>query len=280
MNRLRLIAAVAEQWLEMGEFDRARRVLEEGRASDNFFQTGFLGQLARLEPQQVIARLRKLPTGAGLYPRNLELAEVAVQLATDHPAEAEQVFNLRDGGNEQGQANDHALQLCRRLARVDPPRARRIAASLSGPAIRACGWAHVALGLAEKDKAGAAEAIDRSIEEIDLLRDSGRGLELPAYIVGVLLFIYPVHPAALLAVVERVAIGHSSSSSVSSRVGRCNSLHACRPVRPRNSENSLPPIVWVGRCRVEAIFVIASETVGPYGLAGFCRLLRRHDITS
>ena len=67
------------------------------------------------------------------------------------------------------------LRLCRRLARVDPARARRVAASLGGPGIRACAWAYVALGLAEKDKAGASEAMDRAIEEIDRLRESGPG---------------------------------------------------------------------------------------------------------
>ena len=204
-NRLRLIAAVAEQWLDMDELDRARRVLEEGKTSDNFFQTGFLGQLARLEPRQVIARLQKLPTGVDSYSRNLEMAEVAVQLATDHPAEAEQVFNLRDGGNEPGHAKNYVSRLCRRLARVDPTRARRIAASLSDPGIRACAWAYVALGLTEKDRAGAAEAIDRAIEELDRLRESGGKLELSGLIVGGILSVGPVHPAALLPIVEQVA---------------------------------------------------------------------------
>ena len=121
------LAAVAEQWLDMGERDRARRVLETGKISiERRYADRFLGQLARLEPDQVLARLQKLPTlhGNPVY-RDDELAEVAVQLATDHPAEAEQVFNLRESRAIQRlRPSTYALRLCRRLARVDPPRAR------------------------------------------------------------------------------------------------------------------------------------------------------------
>jgi hypothetical protein len=150
--------------------------------------------------------LQKLPT-LQVDPsyRDRALAEVAVQLAIDHAAEAEQVFNLRDVGNNQLPSMPYALRLCRRLARVDPTRARRVAASLSGPGIRACAWAYVALGLAEKDKAGAALAMDRAIEEIDRLRESGLAAE-PGYAVGGVLLLYPANPAAvILPIVERIA---------------------------------------------------------------------------
>ena len=102
-------------------------------------------------------------------------------------------------------ASSDALRLCRRLARVDPPRARRVAASLGGPGARACAWAFVALGLAEKDKAGASEAMDRAIEEIDRLRESGPGPE-PVTMLGGIRMMYPTNPAAvILPVVERIA---------------------------------------------------------------------------
>ena len=87
------------------------------------------------------------------------------------------------------------LRLCRRLARVDPPRARRVAASLSGPGTRACAWASVAVGLAEKDKAGASEALDRAIQEIDRLRESGPGPESVSIVSGIRLM-PPTNPAA------------------------------------------------------------------------------------
>jgi len=203
---LTLISAIAEQWLDTGERDRARLVLGGWKISPDVFQTGFLGQMARLEPDQAVARLQKLPHFLGNpgY-RDGELAEVAVQLATDHPAEAERVFNLREGTDAQFVSDTAALRLCRRLARVDPPGARRVAASLSGPGARACAWAYVAFGVAEKDKAGASEAMDRAIQEIDRLRESGPGLE-PGYIARGIRSMYPTNPAAvILPVVERIA---------------------------------------------------------------------------
>jgi hypothetical protein len=204
MDHLRLLSTIAEQWLDMGERDRARFVLQEGKISSAVYLSGFLGQLARLEPDQILARLQNLPPYQ-LDPafRDRTLAEVAFQLAIDHPAEAEQVFHLREGGKSELSSLPDALRLCRRLARVDPMRARRIAASLGHPGTRACAWAHVALGLAQEDKAGAAEAMDRAIQEIDRLRESGPGPE-PG--IGGLLYMFRTNPAAMiLPVVERIA---------------------------------------------------------------------------
>jgi hypothetical protein len=96
-------------------------------------------------------------------------------------------------------------QLCRRLARVDPPRARRVAASLGSPGARACAWAFVALGLAEKANVDASLALDHAIREIDRIRESGPAPE-QVYIMDGVRLMYPTNPAAvILPVVERVA---------------------------------------------------------------------------
>jgi len=187
----------------MGERDRARLVLEEAKFWSNVLPPIFLSQLARLEPDQALARSQKLPNlpGDPTY-RDFALAAVAVQLATDHPAEAEQVFNLR--GNRLLPFPD-TLRLCRHLAQVDPPGAHRVAASLSGPGDRACAWAYVALGLAEKNKAGASAAMDRAIQEIDRLRESGPGT-IPVPIVNGIYTRRQTDPAAaLLPIIERIA---------------------------------------------------------------------------
>jgi len=95
--------------------------------------------------------------------------------------------------------------MCRRLAGVDPVRARRVAASIRGQGERVCAWAFVALGLAEKDQAGAREAVDHAIDGIDRLRESGPGLD-PAIILTDVRVMYPTNPAALiLPLVERIA---------------------------------------------------------------------------
>jgi hypothetical protein len=200
------VPELAEQWLDMGERERARRVIELGKMREtagNPAETKFLAQLARLDPQQVIARLQKVPNDKGPF-FSFEV-EVAVQLAASHPAEAEQAFNLREDGVDQGPVFFTTLQFFRRLARVDPPRARRVAASLVGTGTRACAWASVAAGLAEKDRPGASEALDRAIQEIDRLRESGPGPGIALFSNGIRVM-PPTNPAAqILPIVERVA---------------------------------------------------------------------------
>jgi Carboxypeptidase regulatory-like domain len=209
------LPAIAEQWLDLGERDRARLLLQKGMTSYDSVRSEsagtlpeFLMQLARLEPDQAVERLRKLPdlnkdtTRPPLYD---SAAAVAVGLAIDHPAEAERALNLWKRSGIQILTNHYVMQLCYRLARVDPTCARRVAMAQRGPAERALAWAYVALGLAEKEKTGAAEAVDHAIEEIDRLRESGPGPE-PIQRIGGVLSMYPTNPAALiLPVVERAA---------------------------------------------------------------------------
>ena len=63
----------------------------------------------------------------------------------------------------------------------------------------------MAVGLAEKDKAGASEALDRAIQEIDRLRESGPGPE-HGHIMNGIRLMPPTNPAAqILPIVERIA---------------------------------------------------------------------------
>jgi hypothetical protein len=206
LRRLEIATKLAERWLDLGDRGRARPLLEEAksivdssltrRAPD---QIDVLTQLARVDPEQALARLQKSP-GPPDIP-----AAVAVRLATDHPAAAEKAFNLGKRVGIPYQFDHYILQLCRRLARVDPPRARRLAASQRGPAERSLAWAHLALGLAEAKQTGAEEAIDQAIREIDRLRESGPGNDL-IIILGSVCLMYPTNPAPLiLPIVERVA---------------------------------------------------------------------------
>jgi hypothetical protein len=87
-----------------------------------------------------------------------------------------------------------APRICRRLARIDPARARRIAAALPIAAERAYAWAFLADGLAATDPKGAQHTLDHALHEIDCVdpRDSSRAAE--------------VNPAvSILPLVERIA---------------------------------------------------------------------------
>ena len=212
--QLRYLTTLARQWLDLGDRDRARAVLEEGKGPLDslpvayaMLQGAFLAQLARIEPGQAMDRLRKLPAPRGGSSSMLEdaPAEVAVSLAIDHPEEAERAFHLWKRTGIQWQTVAYVMQIARRLARVDAPRARRFAAAQGSPADRALAWAYVALGLSESRQADAAEAIDRALDEIDRLRESGPGPE-QVIVLGDMRLIYPTNPAAvILPVVERAS---------------------------------------------------------------------------
>ena len=212
-TQLTLASKLAEQWMDLGERDRARLVLAPVQAIVDAPAAPpldfFLTALARVDPDHAVQRLQKMPRPSGdpgvtnFYDY---AAAIAAELATERPDEAVRVFNLWERAGVQHVANREAMRMCRRLARVGPDRARGFASSQRGPAERALAWACVGLGVADKkDSSGAIEAIDRAIEEIDRLRESGPGPD-PVNVVNNERLMYPTNPAALLLpVVERVA---------------------------------------------------------------------------
>ncbi len=160
----------------------------------------FHAQVARIDPAAALQRIQKL---ADPYVRAGYYYQVAFQFALEHPAEAERAFNLYE---DRAGFNRHilALRICRWLAKVDLARARRIAGAVETPGTRACAWAFTALGAAERDKQAAREALDRSIEAIDHILESGPGLERVTTVQGATL--YWTNPAVLiLPIVEQVA---------------------------------------------------------------------------
>jgi hypothetical protein len=175
-NRLSKLGQVAEGWLNLGEVDKARPLIREGLeliaalTAPERYHVDFLSTAARIEPDRVLSLIRDLSNAR----RQHCYAAVAESLANEHPAEAERVFQLIDESSRTfGQnRNQIALRLCRRLAKTDPERARRIIVGLKTPQDQACGWALLALGLAERDKPAARSALAESIQTIDRLVDS------------------------------------------------------------------------------------------------------------
>ncbi len=127
----------------------------------------FLAKLARVEPDKAMSLIESVRQPAT---RLLAYAEAANALAIEHPGQAERYYDRLENANR---PNFHArksfvaMQLCRAMARSDAPRARRIAAALETREERACAWACLAAGLAGRDQAGAREALERAIHEID-----------------------------------------------------------------------------------------------------------------
>jgi hypothetical protein len=207
--RLRNLASCAAEWQALSERERARSVVQAGKPVFDFlartggpYSTFFPAEWARVQPLPVIEWMQKLPKN---NERGTEVAEVAAGLAFEHPALCEQAFQLREPGSERTAAHTNLLRMCRRLARIDPPRARRIAASIEQRGARACALAFVALGLADRGNASAAAVMDESIRTIDQIRQSGPGPVNARIIVGVQ-EMFPTNPAAvILPIVEQVA---------------------------------------------------------------------------
>ena len=205
--RARLIMLIMKGWLDLGMRERARPLAQEGQKILDSLPAEiaeglvpFHAQVARIDPAAALQRIQKL---ADPYVRAGYYYQVAFQLALEHPAEAEQAFNLYE---DRAGFNRHSLEMriCRRLAMIDLARARRIAAAVDTPGARACAWAFTALGAADRDKQAAREALDRSIEAIDQILESGPGLALVTTVQGATL--YWTNPAVLiLPIVEQVA---------------------------------------------------------------------------
>jgi RNA polymerase sigma-70 factor (ECF subfamily) len=203
--RIRPITALAGAWLDLGEVDKARPILHDAlKAFDTLPSfapgtAGLLRQLMRVEPELALSRIAKVETAD----RFLLFGDIAPTVTFDQPDEAERFFRLA-GIREFGIVG--RMRMCRRLANVDPPRARKVAAGFLLPGERVCAWAYVALGLAGKDPTAAREALDRALQEIDRLRELGTSVD-PGIIMGGVRQMYPTNPAAVvLPVVERVAL--------------------------------------------------------------------------
>jgi hypothetical protein len=167
-NKLFQMGEVAEHWLELGERDRARALFADGlklaEALPKPKRTdagGLLTHLAWLDPKAPVELLR------GVGPEHWHeriLANIAIRLAHEHPAEAERLLGeIR----EPSWRMESAPRICLRVARIDADRARRIASGLPGGPERAYAWTFLALGLLETDPAAARAALDQAIKEID-----------------------------------------------------------------------------------------------------------------
>ncbi len=194
--------------LDLGMVEPAKSLIEEGlklldaqptvRAS---FSGGLLAQVARIDPVKAFTRIQKISDSAErdrLYGRS------AVEMALSQPAEAERFFGMMEERSGFTMYST-TIRLCRRLAKTDLVRAQRIAAAIETSGTRACAWAFTALGASESDKGTVEKSLDRSLEAIDQILESGPGPESMTNLDGIEA-LYPTNPAVVvLPVVEQVA---------------------------------------------------------------------------
>jgi hypothetical protein len=194
-NKLFQMGEVAERWLELGESDKARALFAEGRKLVEALPPqkrtdagSFQAHLARVEPDAAMSLIKDV---GPMRWRQRIYGNIAIRLAFEHPAEAEVVLNQLE---EPIWRIWGAPRICRRLARNDLARAKRIAASSPHAPERAYAWTFLADGLSTSDRTGASAALDQALREIDAIdrRDASH--------------IDDANPAAsILPLVERIA---------------------------------------------------------------------------
>jgi hypothetical protein len=204
-NRLAQLARVARGWLDLGDVERARPLIDEGLKMlaglplEEQYQPNFLPTAARLELDPVLSVIRDLSK-----PRRRDCyVAIAAALASERPAEAERVFRLVDDAvpNPAMSRSHIALWLCGPMARVDSKQAERLIAELKTPGEEACGWALLAYALVDRDRPAAHAALNHSIQLIDGLLERPLAANPPARLVSV--FTNPA--ASILPIVEKVA---------------------------------------------------------------------------
>jgi hypothetical protein len=167
-NKFFQMGEVAEHWFELGQKQKAEELFGEGRAlldaltPEKRTDAGsFLTHLARVDPTSSMSFLKNV--GTDRWNQRM-IANVASRLAFAFPTEAERAWEqLR----EPLWRKDAGLRICRRMARIDPERARRMAARFPDAAERAFAWTFLAEGLRETDPDGARGVLDRAIAELD-----------------------------------------------------------------------------------------------------------------
>ncbi len=131
--RLGLLGKVADAWLERGEPGRAVPIIREGQAileglpkdrySSNGEDFGHLLALIDLPAARRIFERKGVTNASPTDPATLNrhLTDAAVRLASIDPAGAERL--LPKSTQNFWDAQDHVLQVCRRMARTDLARA-------------------------------------------------------------------------------------------------------------------------------------------------------------
>jgi Carboxypeptidase regulatory-like domain len=204
-TRVNQLARVARGWLDLGDVEHARPLIDESLKlaarlpQEAYYQPYSFPTAARLELDQVLSLLRDMSKGR----RKECYLWIAAALANERPADAERVFQLiEDTRPNQPMSRSHlALWLCGPMAKADPKRAERLIGAMKTSGAQACGWAVLALAVADREKAAARLALDRSIQLIDGLIAQPIAAEGLPFLVDI--FTNPA--ASILPIVEKVA---------------------------------------------------------------------------
>jgi hypothetical protein len=169
-DRLRYTAAVANESCELGEVEKAKKLIAEALPVANQYaqktdiQRGFFAAaLARIDLPAALALVDEL---GNRRDKERVYGLMAIQLASTNPAESERLWN-----DVSGTVYRESLEGCWRLAMSDHDRARRIASKAAAQRGDANYYIVLALGLSPRDKAAARDALQQGLDHVDPLME-------------------------------------------------------------------------------------------------------------
>jgi Carboxypeptidase regulatory-like domain len=207
-ERILLISRVAERWLDAGESERARVMLEEGRSlakevpppaypvalfAPSLSRIDLAGALALVESTNGLAKRGDRVNRVFVFDR--AYGEIAYRVASSDPAGAERVLGMIVDAHRRG---GYVVAACFRMALNDLPRARRLAETIEAPGIRAYALGQMARALAAVDRSSAIGLLEDAFNRLDEYRDDPGGYSSPDCVAAVLLpVVEAVAPARL-----------------------------------------------------------------------------------
>jgi hypothetical protein len=177
-NRLLCLGQVADRLLDLGETEKATKVLREGEkvarelpaaALAGYVRGAFAEELAQVDLGAALA-LTQVLSDPSEFDRHH--GNIAHELAGKDPAAAERVLALV---RDQQQRDDSAVRVCYRMAPVDLARARRIAGGIRHTLMKpyAVGIMAQALAGEERTRPLAAELLATAYDELARSVDAG-----------------------------------------------------------------------------------------------------------
>jgi hypothetical protein len=168
-HRLEAFGKIALRWLDLGEPERARRLLREGQkiaeslpapASANrrsdlvHYRSRFAAKLARIDPQ---AALKLVRGWSDETYHDWYVGGVALGCAEHDPDEAVKLLGMLhyDSGRK-----ERLARLCGRVAGKDPRKALELAEKLTAPTDRITALTHMARTMAKRDPARAEKLLE------------------------------------------------------------------------------------------------------------------------
>jgi hypothetical protein len=204
--RLVYLGQIAGRLLALGEADRGKALLREGRdvakglplgGKGGFARGSFAEDLALDDPAAALELAKGL---TDVNDRDRHFGNIAHRLAARDPAAAARAWGMLQGAPMR---DLYAVRVCYRMAPKDLARARGIAAKVEDPCQRAYALGVMALALADSDKPAANRLLDEAYAGLVALAESGKDRFNNYYNA-------PTVAAGLLPTVERVDPGRLS----------------------------------------------------------------------